>query len=242
MKRKILNLIMLAVLVFSSYQIIKTYRDNKHNQTVLTEVQTLYKEEIQTTPKGEEQKFPAFKKLQTINPDIIGWLTIADSTINYPVLQTDNNDYYLKHNYQAESARAGSVFKDFRNTNQDEKNTIIYGHNMKDGSMFADIQKYMDKDFFKSHPTFEYNTETENYKVEVFAVYETTTDFYYIETNFNETASFARYLSEVQKMSVYKTDVKVSDEDHIITLSTCDTGFDYEKGRYVVQGKIVKSD
>lgn len=108
--------------------------------------------------------------------------------------------------------------------------------------MFDDIQKYMDKDFFKSHPTFEYNTETENYKVEVFAVYETTTDFYYIETNFNETASFARYLSEVQKMSVYKTDVKVSDEDHIITLSTCDTGFDYEKGRYVVQGKIVKSD
>lgn len=144
------------------------------------------------------------------------------------------------HNYKNEKARAGSIFKDYRNTNEFlDKNTIIYGHNMKDGSMFADLRKYLDKDFLAAHPTFSYESGLANYEVEIFAVYETTTDFYYIETEFPETTDFEDYLQKVKQQSMYKLNVKVSGKDRIITLSTCDTEKDYEKGRMVIQGKLV---
>ncbi|WP_408868811.1 class B sortase [Brochothrix campestris] len=239
MKRKIINGVLIVVLVFASYQFISIYLENKHNLKVLDEVQSVYQEANQPSELGNTS---AFAELHKINPDITAWLTIAGTAINYPVLQAADNDTYLKTNYQGEQARAGSIFKDYRNTEVTPKHTILYGHNMKDGSMFADLQKYTDAAFFKQHPTFDYDTPEASYRVEVFTVYETTTDFYYIDTDFTKPAAFAQYLQDVKKRSLYETNVKVTDEDHIITLSTCDTGFDYEKGRYVVQGKLQKKE
>ncbi|MBC1349547.1 class B sortase [Listeria welshimeri] len=234
-----LTVVVLGVFLFSGWKIGTELYENNHNRTILDDAKAVYTKEVTTTHVNGEVR-DELKSLQKLNKDMAGWLTIADTEIDYPILQSTDNDYYLHHNYKNEKARAGSIFKDYRNTNEFlDKNTIIYGHNMKDGSMFADLRKYLDKDFFKAHPTFSYESGLTNYKVEIFSVYETTTDFYYIETDFPGKQDFADYLEKVQQQSIYKSNVKVSSKDRIITLSTCDTEKDYEKGRMVIQGKLV---
>ncbi|MBC1343448.1 class B sortase [Listeria welshimeri] len=234
-----LTVVVLGVFLFSGWKIGTELYENNHNRTILDDAKAVYTKEVTTTHVNGEVR-DELKSLQKLNKDMAGWLTIADTEIDYPILQSTDNDYYLHHNYKNEKARAGSIFKDYRNTNEFlDKNTIIYGHNMKDGSMFADLRKYLDKDFFKAHPTFSYESGLANYKVEIFSVYETTTDFYYIETDFPGKQDFDDYLEKVQQQSIYKSNVKVSSKDRIITLSTCDTEKDYEKGRMVIQGKLV---
>ncbi|MBC1660007.1 class B sortase [Listeria welshimeri] len=234
-----LTVVVLGVFLFSGCKIGTELYENNHNRTILDDAKAVYTKEVTTTHVNGEVR-DELKSLQKLNKDMAGWLTIADTEIDYPILQSTDNDYYLHHNYKNEKARAGSIFKDYRNTNEFlDKNTIIYGHNMKDGSMFADLRKYLDKDFFKAHPTFSYESGLTNYKVEIFSVYETTTDFYYIETDFPGKQDFADYLEKVKQQSIYKSNVKVSSKDRIITLSTCDTEKDYEKGRMVIQGKLV---
>ncbi|MBC1289545.1 class B sortase [Listeria welshimeri] len=236
---KSLTVVVLGVFLFSGWKIGTELYENNHNRTILDDAKAVYTKEVTTTHVNGEVR-DELKSLQKLNKDMAGWLTIADTEIDYPILQSTDNDYYLHHNYKNEKARAGSIFKDYRNTNEFlDKNTIIYGHNMKDGSMFADLRKYLDKDFFKAHPTFSYESGLANYKVEIFSVYETTTDFYYIEADFPGKQDFADYLEKVQQQSIYKSNVKVSSKDRIITLSTCDTEKDYEKGRMVIQGKLV---
>ncbi|MBF2611387.1 class B sortase [Listeria welshimeri] len=236
---KSLTVVVLGVFLFSGWKIGTELYENNHNRTILDDAKAVYTKEVTTTHVNGEVR-DELKSLQKLNKDMAGWLTIADTEIDYPILQSTDNDYYLHHNYKNEKARAGSIFKDYRNTNEFlDKNTIIYGHNMKDGSMFADLRKYLDKDFFKAHPTFSYESGLSNYKVEIFSVYETTTDFYYIETDFPGKQDFDDYLEKVQQQSIYKSNVKVSSKDRIITLSTCDTEKDYEKGRMVIQGKLV---
>ncbi|WP_270893553.1 class B sortase [Listeria welshimeri] len=236
---KSLPVVVLGVFLFSGWKIGTELYENNHNRTILDDAKAVYTKEVTTTHVNGEVR-DELKSLQKLNKDMAGWLTIADTEIDYPILQSTDNDYYLHHNYKNEKARAGSIFKDYRNTNEFlDKNTIIYGHNMKDGSMFADLRKYLDKDFFKAHPTFSYESGLANYKVEIFSVYETTTDFYYIETDFPGKQDFDDYLEKVQQQSIYKSNVKVSSKDRIITLSTCDTEKDYEKGRMVIQGKLV---
>lgn len=236
---KSLTVAVLGVFLFSGWKIGTELYENNHNRTILDDAKAVYTKEVTTTHVNGEVR-DELKSLQKLNKDMAGWLTIADTEIDYPILQSTDNDYYLHHNYKNEKARAGSIFKDYRNTNEFlDKNTIIYGHNMKDGSMFADLRKYLDKDFFKAHPTFSYESGLTNYKVEIFSVYETTTDFYYIETDFPGKQNFDDYLEKVQQQSIYKSNVKVSSKDRIITLSTCDTEKDYEKGRMVIQGKLV---
>ncbi|AHI56694.1 class B sortase [Listeria ivanovii] len=236
---KSVTLIVLAVFLFSGWKIGSELYENKHNRSILDDAKAVYTEQVTTTNVTGEVR-DELKSLQQLNKDMAGWLTLDDTEIDYPILQSTDNDYYLHHNYKNEQARAGSIFKDYRNTNEFlDKNTIIYGHNMKDGSMFADLRKYLDKDFLAEHPTFTYESALQNYQVEIFAIYETTTDFYYIETEFPDKLDFEKYLQKVKQQSIYQSNVEVTEADRIITLSTCDTEKDYEKGRMVIQGKLV---
>lgn len=119
-----------------------------------------------------------FKALQQINQEIVGWITMDDTQINYPIVQAKDNDYYLFRNYKGEDMRAGSIFMDYRNdVKSQNRNTILYGHRMKDGSMFGSLKKMLDEEFFMSHRKLYYDTLFEGYDLEVFSVYTTTTDF-----------------------------------------------------------------
>ena len=178
------------------------------------------------------------KELQRQNKNIIGWLTLENTRLNNPVLQTDNNEFYLKHNYLDEKSRGGSIFADFRNDVMEDRHTIFYGHVLRNGTMFGDLSKFNEQAYAEEHPIFYYETDVKRYALHVFAAYETTTDFYYIETEFTNDA-FDQFLSDIQQKSTIKMPVEVANSDKIATFSTCTTSQD-DKERFVVHTKVVE--
>jgi len=182
-----------------------------------------------------------FDELLKQNEDVVGWITIEDTQVDYPILHSSDNFDYLKTNYYGDESRAGSIFMDFRNDiTSSDLNTVIYGHRMKDGSMFQQLTKFLEQDFFEEHRTFQYDTLYESYEAEIFAVYHTLTDFNYIETDFPSDEAYEKLLNQIQEKSIFQTDIELSADDPIITLSTCDYQLDADDGRLVVHAKLVK--
>lgn len=225
--------------------------DYLNNRKVLAEARELYninqheirnfKEDQQI--EGEVEGEEAFEHLHEINEDIVGWLTIGSTNIDYPILQADDNEYYLNRNYKKEETRAGSLFFDYRNQlDGTDRHIITYGHRMRDHSMFSQLTSYLDKGFFKNEPEVLFDTVDGKYTVEVFAVYKTTTDFYYIETDFIDDDAYTRFIEQLRSRSLYNSDAEVTAEDTIITFSTCDYALDPTEGRLVVHGRIVERE
>ncbi|WP_191702202.1 class B sortase [Solibacillus merdavium] len=197
-----------------------------------SEVNEKLEQAQQTMELGE------LKELQQQNNNIIGWLTLENTRLNNPVLQTDNNEFYLKHNYLDEKSRGGSIFADFRNDVMEDRHTIFYGHVLRNGTMFGDLTKFNEQAYAVEHAVFYYETDANRYALHVFAAYETTTDFYYIETQFtNDT--FDQFLLDIQQKSSIKMPVEVANSDKIATFSTCTTSPD-DKERFVVHTKVVE--
>ncbi|MDQ0272528.1 class B sortase [Cytobacillus purgationiresistens] len=240
------RLVTLAALIAFIYAgskltiILYGYYDNWRN---LSEVQDIYNEVLQEEDEIEAGRIrQQFDPLLKLNEDIVGWITVEDTRIDYPILQADNNSYYLTRNYKRNETRAGSIFMDYRNEVEAEanKNIILYGHRMKDGSMFGQLKKYLNESFFYEHRNIYYDTLYAGYDLEVFSVYQTTTDFYYIETNFPTDQSFGGFIESLQDKSLHKADVNITEGDRIVTLSTCDYSLDSNEGRLVVHAKLVK--
>lgn len=178
-------------------------------------------------------------KLQETNEDILGWLELEGTKLNNPILQADDNDFYLTHNYKRNTSRAGSIFMDFRNdVSALGKHTILYGHVMRDDSMFGSLSKYADEAYANEHRVIQLETLYEEYELHVFAAYETTTRFYYLDTEF-EGKAFGEFIQDIKARSRIHTGVDVSVHDQIVTLSTCTTSDDDDE-RFVVHAKLVK--
>lgn len=251
MKKIVSNLVTvvcLGVFFYAAYGLFDIFMDYYQNRKMLSDVQeTFYNaasaEESDTQDEDNSSRTirPGFKELLKQNSDVVGWITIDGTQIDYPVLQSSNNKTYLTQNYNNSESRAGSIFLDYRNNIASPGlNTVVYGHRMKDGSMFQHLTKFLDKDFFDSHRTFEFDTLYDSYEAEIFAVYNTLTDFNYIQTEFANEEEYGQLLTKIQNVSKFKTDVKVSPSDSIITLSTCDYELDENEGRLVIQAKLVK--
>lgn len=240
-----ITIICLAVFLYALLGLFQAFMDYYQNRKLMSEMQNIYYQEnpaenglAGSTTKGIRT---GFEGLLAQNQDVVGWITIEDTQIDYPILHSSDNIEYLTTNYYGDESRAGSIFLDYRNdiTSSDE-NTVIYGHRMKDGSMFQHLTKFLDEDFFTTHQTFEYNTLYESYEAEIFAVYHTLTDFDYIQTEFPSDEAYEQLLINIKSKSKYETDIQVNIDDQIITLSTCDYKLDPEHGRLVVHAKLVK--
>lgn len=197
-----------------------------------------YVDDTQTTPTIQ----PKFDDLLKQNEDVVGWITVDGTQIDYPILQAEDNVKYLNRNFYHEESRAGSIFLDYRNDIQldDERNIVVYGHRMKDGSMFQHITKFLDEDFFKEHRTIEFDTLYEHYEAEIFAVYNTLTTFDYIQTYFEDEHDYENLLTEIKNYSKFDAGVEVTADDKIITLSTCDYVLDQDQGRLVLHAKLIE--
>src|SRR5699024_3340385 len=171
----------LAVFIYASYGLIDAYFQYKKNDQVVKDVQEIFYQDsekedltasIQPSTKGTSTVRSGFEELLKVNEDTVGWITIEDTKIDYPIMQTDNNTDYLRTSFYGDDLLAGSVFLDYRNdlTSGENRNLIVYGHRMKDGSMFEHLEKYLDEDFFHSHSSFTFDTLYESYEAEVFAV------------------------------------------------------------------------
>lgn len=204
----------------------------------------------QTAKAAKEEEVPEildeYKNLYIKNRSIIGWLKIDDTNINYPVMQSKDSEYYLTHNFNQEYDRNGSIFMDPAcDVLKPSTNLILYGHHMRSGNMFGDLDKYESREYMEEHATIEFDTLYEKGTWKVMYVFrdklrqdtEITFKYYqFIEANSAE--EFASNMNAMAQMSFYDTGVKASYGDQLLTLSTCDSR--EEDGRFVVVAKRVE--
>ena len=239
---KLSNFFLLAVFALSAYKLTSLLWDYYENRKVLADAQALYSVTSSENNREQSDEVQAgFTDLISINSDIVGWIEIGDTQVNYPILQAEDNRYYLNRNYLKGESRAGSIFMDYRNNCQYlSPNTVVYGHRMKDGSMFAGLKKYLNQSFYEDNPAFLFDTLYTSYEIEVFSAYRTTAEFNYIQTSFEDIMDYASFLEKLVVKSEIKTDVSLSIDDHILTLSTCDHSSSNGNGRLVLHGKMVE--
>ena len=239
-----LFIIFLLGIIYIAYYVARSIKDKKDNENILSNV--VVEEEQITETKTE--KMLELEELKKENEEIIGWLEIEDTKINYPVVQTTDNDFYLTHNYKKEKSSAGSLFldKDFDLENG-SSNYLIYGHRSTRGLMFEDLMKYAKKDFYKEHTKIKFTTEKEDAIYEILAVFYSRVYYkneknvfrYYFFVNAETEKEFNDYVTNAKKASIYDTGVTAEYGDQLLTLSTCE--YSQEDGRFAIVAKKIEN-
>lgn len=230
--RIIIIIILLGIIGFSGFKLGSYFLNFQKAKSSIQDVQKKFNKDRQS-----------LAELKAINPDTVAYLEIPKiEKFGYPVVQTDNNDFYLTHNFFKEYSKHGAVFMDYRNNpNFLDSNTIIYGHNMKDGTMFEPLTNFSKEDFFKAHNKVLLFTEGKTWTYEVISAYKTdSSKNNYIITNFASDKEKQAYIDKILGDSQVKTDTKVTVDNKLITLSTCTNNYDEE--RYVVHAILVKEE
>lgn len=181
-----------------------------------------------------------FSNLEKTNTETVAWVSVPDTNINYPIVQHADNKYYLNHSFDSSKNEAGWIFMDYRNSLQNlGKNTIIYGHTRKDGSMFGTLKNVLNSDWYENENNYaiKVSTKYENSLWQVFSVYCIPTTSDYIQTEFVEESSFEEFLNIIKKRSIYDFKTTVNVRNKVITLSTCHN----RDNRIVLHAKLIKS-
>lgn len=210
--------------------------ENLQNQyvTAATDKSTDNGSKIETAPIKVN-----FNLLKSQCSDINGWLYSADTVINYPVVQGDDNQYYLHKDLNGDYLVSGTLFADCICLEAYvDDNFLIYGHHMKNGSMFASLEKYKDQSYYDKHPVMYYLTPEVDYKIELFSGFVTNPDSFVYQINFGSDEDFSEFIKESKKNSTFESKIAVTSDDHLITLSTC--SYDFDDARYVVIGKLTQ--
>lgn len=191
--------------------------------------------------KDDEDFTVDFTYLETLSAEIAAWIYIPDTAVNYPVMHRGDNEYYLKHLYNGKYNSVGSIFIDTSN-NPDftDDNTILHGHNMKNGSMFSALLSFRQQSFYDKHSEIYIFTPSQNYIVKVISAYTTKSDSESYRTAFSS-EQFNVFIDEIKQLSDFDSTVEVSRNDKLITLSTCTTTGTYTDYRYIVHGVISKA-
>lgn len=244
-KKYILIPLIILLIVLLSYLFYNFYinsRDKNLQNELINNISTNVLEE-----DAQNEVIDTVKELQNENADVKAWIKINDTNINYPVVQTNDNDYYLYRNYRKENSNYGSIFidknSDIENTNS---NIIMYGHNMKDGSMFGDLLKYEDEEYYNNHKYIEFVTNTNSSTYEIIAVFKSRIFYknekdvfrYYYYTDLDTEEDYNYYIDNCKQLSLYDTGVNAEYGEQIITLITCE--YSSENGRMVVVAKKSK--
>ena len=182
----------------------------------------------------------AIKELKKINKDTVGWLTINSSTINYPVVQTTNNDKYLDYSFDLKKNPNGWIYMDYRNNPNDlDKNTIIYGHSGNYYVMFGSLYKVLNKNWYsnKKNQIITFNTENKNMKWQIFSIYTIPVTNDYMVTKFTSDESYINFLNKIKGRSKHNFNVNLTKDDKILTLSTC---YKDSKTRLVIHAKMIQ--
>ena len=240
-----LNLILLlalAVFAVSAYQLIrigKGYLDGRNEYEKIRElaIDSVEEDGQEEAPEGTGFRVD-FDKLKAINPDTIGWIRFSPepSVINYPIVQGTDNDKYLHQTFSANENTLGAIFLNAGNSPDfSDRNSIIYGHRMKDGSMFRHLQDYEEKAFWESNPYFYiYTPDGREITYHIYSAgqVEDTSDTYL--TAFASDEEYQNFLNMTKEVSLYDTGVQLTTADTIVTLSTCTSASD--EHRFVVRG------
>ena len=240
---KVFFLIALIAFIVSATYITNYFLSAKHQDGIIDEARSVWYEETQT---NDDTELSAIELLLKENSDFKGWITVPNTKIDNPIYQTDNNDFYLTHNQQKQKSVYGALFFDCKNViteSETDKNLVIYGHHMKNGSMFANLTKYKQLSFYKQNPTIEFSTLYKKGTYKIYAAFVLNAskaddnDYIYniSRKSFIDDDDFDSWVNEARQRSLINTGVDVKNGDNIITLVTCT--YDFDNARFVVMAR-----
>ena len=211
-------------------------------QENIDEVESTKENELLTTDFNLYRVFNKYslkdiniKDLQKRNSDTVSWIIVEGTTINYPIVQTDNNDYYLSHSFDKSYTYNGWTFLDYRNDSKmTDQNTIFYGHNLLNGTAFGSIKNVFNNP--NNNKIMIITSDQKKYTYQVFSGYTIDPELYYLQTNFKDTESYKTFLETLSNRNTINVDNSVDVNDKIITLSTCT---DDNTGRRVIHAKLI---
>lgn len=217
----ILIAVLLGVFVFSAIQLCKYISEIQENKKVKNELSN----HIAINDFEQESKIDVdFKTLKEKNGDTVAFLRVKGTDIEYVVVKGEDNNYYLSHNFDGKPNRAGWIFADYRNKlDGSDKNIVVYGHNMKDGSMFATMKNVLEPKWQdeEGNRYIDFVTEIEKSTYQVFSVYQIETEDYYNMTEFLNNISYEKFLDKLKSRSNKDFNVQITSRDRVLTLSTC---------------------
>lgn len=245
-KKLILIIVIASILIIASVICIFLYIRNENNVTDIgndsNSGEVIEQPNVDEKPKEEDGRNlqNETKSLNATYTDVVGWLVIPGTNIDTPVFQSSNNNRYLRHDRDNKYYMWGEEFLDYRcniNNMDNMSHFIIYGHNSEDEGNFTPLLNYKNQEFFNQNNIIEFSTLNGNYKWQIFSVYVTDINFFYIDTIFADVEEYSEFLRTLKSKSMYDTGVEISGNDTILTLSTCD--YTRKDGRFVVQAKLI---
>ena len=252
-KKKIICIMLILIftsgIVIGAIQLYKQYHEYSEGEDSYTDLEDYVKlpeepeapsassVDDETESGGREWPAVDFASLQEINPDIVGWIYIERTEINYPVVQGNDNQYYLKHLFSGEWNGSGCIFLDSRNrADFSDRHSIIYGHHMKNGSMFSGLTEYKKQEFYDSHSVALLLTPDKNYEIEFFAGYVASVQDKAWELDFPSDPDFTEWLDKTKERSCFTSGITPAVTDRILTLSTC--SYEINNARFVLLGVL----
>lgn len=248
----ILTLIFAFTAFFAGYQIIREYRERRISANVYTDLDKYVKtpevtfetdENESDSSESEETQIPNnipeidFDALFAINPDCVGWIYIPDTEISYPIVQGSDNSYYLKHLFDGKWNSSGCIFLDYRvDDSLSDRHSIIYGHHMKNGTMFSGLSKYKKQDYYETHPVGYIITPEQTYRIEFFAGYVAGVTDPAWKIDFESDEVFEEWINEAKKKSWFESNLSPAVTDKVLTLSTC--SYEFDNARFVLLGVL----
>lgn len=257
----ILLVIYIIYLLFSAIILLSWFIDSNQTQKITEELEeNIIVEETKNSAKVELINPPVteesdywyyikqnllevnFTELIQKNPDTVGWVQLSGTNINYPVVQTTNNSFYLSHSYNKESNNAGWVFMDYRNNKEDfDNNTIIYAHSRNDTTMFGSLKNVLTTAWLENrenHLVY-LSTPYENTMWQVFSVYTIPSESYYITPKFETEEEYTTFLITLKNRSIYDFNTELNINDKVLTLSTCQDNYG---NRVVLHARLIKRE
>lgn len=217
----VIQLILIIILVYSVMHIVIWYKNNKTNKKIIEEISKAV--EINENTEDKQEYKVNFEELKNKNSDTVAWIKVENTNIEFPVVKANDNNYYLTHNFNKENNKAGWIFADYKNKfNGTDKNIVIYGHNMRDKSMFGSLKDVIKEEWYNNEENkyITFVTENEYQTYQVFSVYQIEKENYYIQTDFKNN-EFEEFIKTIKQRSKKEFNVDVTSKDNILTLSTC---------------------
>lgn len=257
MKRKLrlaLVFVLAAVFLFSGWKMatsLLSYRESEDSYSALAQyvsfettpqspdtVPSVPEAPVPTEPKPDVSRWPQvdFEELAKINPDVIGWIYIPDTNINYPIVQGQDNDHYLHYLFDGKKNRAGSIFLDYRcSPDLSDRHSILYGHHLKNKTMFSRLMRYKKQSFYDEHTEILLVTPDAYYALRVFSGYVADNQANAWDLNMTD-AEHTDWVAEIQAKSCFQTDYAPGPEDAILTLSTCT--YEFTDAKFLVHAYV----
>ena len=235
----IITILLIGLVLISSYLIFKEKKQNEKQENTFEDLIEIVEENIE----NQEERTIDINKLYEENKDIVGWLKIDNTTINYPIMQNINDpNYYLHRDFYKNYSSYGTPYM-AKQCNLNSDNIVIYGHHMKNNKMFGELEKYKSKDFYNNHKIITFTTLEKEYSYEIFAVFKTTvytknTFRYYENINFENKKMYNDFINICKDKSLYQTGIKIKDKEKLITLSTCE--YSNKNSRLVIVARKIK--